>query len=314
MSSVEGNTALIQRELVTDTGLVPVSLRPDGWINITHIAKAAGKLVGGWTRLQDTQEYLEALALDMQISISKLLITVQGRGDAVEQGTWAHPEVAIDFAAWCHKKFKIQVNRWINELRTTGHVDLRQHSVNPIQNMITANQEAILHLDTQQQCLVMRVDFVEKRLVEVKYCLHNELDLLKKDLEERRLIARKRYQREAPQGHEQWWWDKSGKYCLNQRCRKLLDPLAPSNAHNYPNYDEVIPVVDGGKRTMANMQVICRECNVKKGKKWIDYAPPQLREEALRLDPSGKKYLDELKKKLQLAQQLGFSFPDEKEV
>ncbi|MGK7903861.1 MAG: KilA-N domain-containing protein [Hormoscilla sp.] len=31
------------------------------------------------------------------------------------QGTWVHPEVAIDLAQWLSPQFRIMVNRWIRE-------------------------------------------------------------------------------------------------------------------------------------------------------------------------------------------------------
>jgi hypothetical protein len=36
----------------------------------------------------------------MRIRVSKLILTVRGRGDAVSQGTWVHRRVAIDLARW----------------------------------------------------------------------------------------------------------------------------------------------------------------------------------------------------------------------
>lgn len=297
MSSREGSTALIQRELVTDAGLVPISLRPDGYINITQIAKAAGKLVGNWVKAQDTQEYLAALSLDIPIEISTLLVTVQGRGDVVEQGTWAHPEVAIDFAAWCNKKFKIQVNRWINELRTTGHVDLRHTAANPI-------AAAIQYLDQQHNGLVLHVDFIERKLVtrveQVEHSVHNRVDRLDADLEAYRRAGWKRYQRQAPKGHEQWWWDIAMRRCINPQCRVELDPLSAPNAPNHPDYDEVVPIVDGGRRTLGNMQLICHQCNLRKGRRWYDYAPVEIRFKAESLDKNWMRERDRLMKTQQM--------------
>lgn len=99
------------------------------YVCLTDMAKATGKLPADWLRLKSSQEYLAALSAVMGIPIrdnhagSKSLLSVI-QGIEVEQGTWAHPEVAIEFAAWCSIPFKIQVNSWINELLTAGRVDL----------------------------------------------------------------------------------------------------------------------------------------------------------------------------------------------
>ena len=81
--------------------------RGDGYACLTDMADASGKKVAGYLRLKSTTAYLEGLSLDVQIPTSKLIEVIQGRGDAVEQATWAHPEIAIDFAKWCSVPFRI---------------------------------------------------------------------------------------------------------------------------------------------------------------------------------------------------------------
>lgn len=105
---------IIVRPLQTLAGEVDVSQRPDdGYIHLNPMADAAGKRVHNWLRLQDTEEYLEELSLETHISASKLILVIQGRGDIVHQGTWAHPQAALKFAGWCNKKFEVQVFKWL---------------------------------------------------------------------------------------------------------------------------------------------------------------------------------------------------------
>ena len=78
MGYTHNSRVIVLRELQTETGLVTVAQRPaDGYINITQIAKAAGKLVADWVRLADTQEYLSVLSLDMGFHIASLLQRIQ---------------------------------------------------------------------------------------------------------------------------------------------------------------------------------------------------------------------------------------------
>ena len=38
---------------------------------------------------------------------------VRGRGDRVEQGTWVHPQVAINLGQWLSPEFAVQVSQWV---------------------------------------------------------------------------------------------------------------------------------------------------------------------------------------------------------
>lgn len=87
----------------------------DGYVSLTAMAKANGKEVAAYLRLKSTKAYIEGLSLDMQIDISKLVVQIAGRGDVVEQGTWAHREIAMDFAQWINVPFRIWANRTLVE-------------------------------------------------------------------------------------------------------------------------------------------------------------------------------------------------------
>jgi len=69
----------------------------DGYINATAMCKAAGKLMGDYLRLESSKAFLQALANDMGIPISKLIQSVRGGLEHL-QGTWVHPQAAIHLA------------------------------------------------------------------------------------------------------------------------------------------------------------------------------------------------------------------------
>ncbi|MXY98658.1 MAG: KilA-N domain-containing protein [Gemmatimonadetes bacterium] len=101
---------LIQHPVGED--LVPQ--RPqDGYINATKLCQQAGRRFNDYHRLDSTQAFLEALALEAGIPASKLTHTIRGRGDAVDQGTWVHPRVAINLAQWLSPEFAVQVTQWV---------------------------------------------------------------------------------------------------------------------------------------------------------------------------------------------------------
>lgn len=88
------------------------------WMSLTDMAKATGKQVGHWTRLDGTVEYLDKLESVLQIRITE---TAQG-GIPESQGTWAVEEVAIKFAMWCNVEFEIWVTQQIRTLMSEGVV------------------------------------------------------------------------------------------------------------------------------------------------------------------------------------------------
>lgn len=86
----------------------------DGYINATGICKAANKLFADWYRLGSTKEFLDALTADMGIPISEIVQQVKG-GIPAYQGTWVHPQIAINLAQWASPKFAVLVSKWVFE-------------------------------------------------------------------------------------------------------------------------------------------------------------------------------------------------------
>jgi hypothetical protein len=79
-----------------------------------EISKAAGKLFADYARLSTTKEFLSALEADMGIPISALIQQVKG-GKPEYQGTWVHPQIAINLAQWASPKFAVLVSKWVFE-------------------------------------------------------------------------------------------------------------------------------------------------------------------------------------------------------
>jgi hypothetical protein len=104
----------------------------DRYVSGTDMAQAANKLFADWNRLKSTTEYLQALESVMRIPITELVQVFQG-GVPENQGTWLHPKVALRFAQWCSAKFAVQVDCWIDELLTTGKVELESENLKTLQ-------------------------------------------------------------------------------------------------------------------------------------------------------------------------------------
>lgn len=84
----------------------------DGYINATAMCRAAERPWADYGRLQQTQKFFAALSSDMGIPITDLVQSIRG-GDPRLQGTWVHPQVAINLAQWLSAEFAVRVTQWV---------------------------------------------------------------------------------------------------------------------------------------------------------------------------------------------------------
>lgn len=86
----------------------------DGYVNATAMCKAAGKFWADYYRLGSTKEFLVELSSEVGIPITELIQSLTG-GHPATQGTWVHPQVAINLAQWLSARFAVQVTQWVYE-------------------------------------------------------------------------------------------------------------------------------------------------------------------------------------------------------
>lgn len=86
----------------------------DGYVNATAMCKAAGKQFKHYNENVTTKEFLAELSSVVGIPTTDLVITLQG-GRPELQGTWVHPNVAINLGQWCSPKFAVAVAQWVQE-------------------------------------------------------------------------------------------------------------------------------------------------------------------------------------------------------
>jgi len=102
----------------------------DGYINLNQMAQATGKRIDNWLRLQSTKELIaefesQVASSDLRKQSPALITMTSGiQGQRGGGGTWAHPDIAIQFAQWCSPTFALQVSRWVREWVTTGRSPL----------------------------------------------------------------------------------------------------------------------------------------------------------------------------------------------
>lgn len=89
----------------------------DGYVNATAMCKAVGKQFNDYTRIGPTKAFLEELSAETGLPVSQLIQTFKG-GDTSTQGSWVHPDVAINLGQWCSPKFAVAVAKWVREWLT----------------------------------------------------------------------------------------------------------------------------------------------------------------------------------------------------
>lgn len=106
-----------------------IQRRADGFINLTQMCQANGKRLTHWLNLKSTQDYIEYIATEDGIAATDVIEVIQGGSI---QGTWGHPELAIDLAKWISNQFRRWCNAHIFNLMATGKTSIE---IDPIEEM-----------------------------------------------------------------------------------------------------------------------------------------------------------------------------------
>lgn len=105
--------------------VINVDFTSDAWFNATAVAKQFNKRPNDWTSLDSTKQYIKILhgLLFPEIALPENLVTKQNQlvktvtgGISNQQGTWLHPELAVEFARWLNVKFSIWCNTTIRKI------------------------------------------------------------------------------------------------------------------------------------------------------------------------------------------------------
>lgn len=98
------------------------SRRPDHYVNATELCQAGDKNFGDWYRSDDTKQILTVLSSDLDIPIPLLVESKRGDVIQLQQGTWVHPDLAIQLAQWISPTFGIRVSSWVRAMCTPESV------------------------------------------------------------------------------------------------------------------------------------------------------------------------------------------------
>ncbi len=154
----------------------------DGYINVTNLCKAGGKKFNDWKRLNKTFDFLTILSNATGIPVASLIQYQTGYGNA--QGTWVHPQVAINIAQWISPQFDVKVSSWVYEIMMTGKIDIT--NTKSYKELVEENKGHKIQIQKLNNKYVKQQPRVQYKELNVIYILTTKL--LKK---ERRYILGK---------------------------------------------------------------------------------------------------------------------------
>ena len=85
---------------------------------------AGGKKFNDWFRLDTTKQLISLAESEAGIPATQLIDIKKGNSSQFEQGTWIHPDLAIQLAQWISPAFALQVSKWIRQLFINGYVSI----------------------------------------------------------------------------------------------------------------------------------------------------------------------------------------------
>lgn len=131
---------------------------PDHYVSATELCQAGEKQFSAWYRLDSTKEVLSQLSSDTGIPVSLLVETKREHTSEFEQGTWIHPDLAIQLAQWVSPAFALQVSRWVRSLFDARSVQLDL-------KLLKLSQQRVIQLEDVCLSKKRRIEYKERNVV-----------------------------------------------------------------------------------------------------------------------------------------------------
>ena len=142
----------------------------DNYVNATQLCKAGGKKFHDWIRLDVTKKLISALDYKAGIPASQLIDSKKGNTHLYEQGTWIHPDLAIQLAQWISPDFALEVSFWIRTLFTQGKVEINLKILKEKENLIKEHEKRIKLLENLYLKRHKRTNYFDSNVVYLITC------------------------------------------------------------------------------------------------------------------------------------------------
>jgi hypothetical protein len=145
--------------------VVIISRTKDNYINATQLCHAGNKKFSHWISLDSTNDIIKELESDAGIPASQLIDSKKGNSSNFQQGSWIHPDLAIQLAQWISPKFALQVSKWIRSLFTNGKVEINIKLLKDKEKEIQTKDLRIQQLEDTYLKKHKRKDYPEKNVI-----------------------------------------------------------------------------------------------------------------------------------------------------
>jgi len=145
--------------------VVVISRSEDNYINATQLCQAGGKQFNDWFRLNTTKTLLIEAVSETGIPVSQLIDIKKGNSNEFQQGSWVHPDLAIQLAQWISQPFALQVSKWIRTLFTTGTVSIDIQLLEDKNKEIKMKDNKIKLLEDLYIKKQQRKDYLERNVI-----------------------------------------------------------------------------------------------------------------------------------------------------
>ena len=149
-----------QPKPLTLNNIIITSRSIDNYINATQLCQAGGKHFKHWYSLESTKLLINEAASETGITTSQLVDVKKGNSSEFKQGSWIHPDLAIQLAQWISPKFALQVSKWIRLLLTNGSVNIKEY-----EKELKLKDQKIKLLEDAFVKRQKRVDYPEKNII-----------------------------------------------------------------------------------------------------------------------------------------------------
>ena len=130
------------------------------YYHTTSIAKKFKKQPRDWLKTAETNDYIKALSLKINLNKDELVIVRQG-GKPQEQGTWIHKKLIIVFARWLSPDFTVWCDIQIEEILQNGNKIIPKRT-----DLISVSDSELDRELKTLDFMLNRIQFSEKEKIE----------------------------------------------------------------------------------------------------------------------------------------------------
>jgi hypothetical protein len=137
----------------------------DHYVNATQLCQAGNKKFSHWISLDTTKDLITVLSSNAGIPASLLVETKRGRTSKFNQGSWIHPDLAIQLSQWISPSFALQISRWVRTLFNNGSIVIDISLIKKQEKLLNIKDQRIKQLEDACLSKQRRIEYKEKNVI-----------------------------------------------------------------------------------------------------------------------------------------------------